>query len=111
MQENTHTPGPWKRGRALANTGVTPIRAVNGGVVVAHISHPKWGYEDCPQTPGAAEANASLIASAPDLLAALDGIMKWWMETPAFQEGTDEMPADLFDAARFAIAEAKGEAV
>lgn len=44
----------------------------------------------------------------PELLAALRGIMKWWMETPSFQNGEDDMPADLFDAARDAIAKATG---
>lgn len=29
----------------------------------------------------------------------LQDIMKWWQETPAFQEGNDEMPAELFDRA------------
>lgn len=46
--------------------------------------------------------------AGPELLAALQGIMKWWMETPAFADGEDDMPADLFDGARFAIAKATG---
>lgn len=46
--------------------------------------------------------------AAPELLAALQGIMKWWMETPAFTDGEDDMPADLFDGARFAISKATG---
>jgi hypothetical protein len=49
------------------------------------------------------EANARLIAAAPELLAALDGIMQWWMET----ESGDDMPMDLFDRAHDAIAKAK----
>lgn len=49
-----------------------------------------------------------LHGAAPELLAALKGIMKWWMETPSFQDGEDDMPADLFDAARHAITNAEG---
>lgn len=54
------------------------------------------------------DADDQAREAGPDLLAALQGIMKWWMETPSFQNGEDDMPADLFDAARDAIAKAKG---
>jgi hypothetical protein len=47
--------------------------------------------------------DARLIAAAPELLAALDGIIQWWMET----ESGDDMPMDLFDRAHGAIAKAK----
>lgn len=50
----------------------------------------------------------ALLAAAPELLEALDGIMKWWMQTDEFQNGEDSMPADLFDDARHAIAKAEG---
>lgn len=45
------------------------------------------------------EANARLIAAAPELRAALDGILQWWMES----DGGDDMPADLFDQAHAAL--------
>lgn len=48
--------------------------------------------------------NRSLIAAAPELLTALEGILQWWMES----DGGDDMPADLFDRAQAAIAKAKG---
>jgi hypothetical protein len=47
--------------------------------------------------------DARLIAAAPELLAALDGIMQWWMET----ESGDDMPMDLFVQAHDALAKAK----
>ena len=54
------------------------------------------------------DADGQAREAGPELLAALQGIMKWWMETPSFQDGEDDMPADLFDAARDAIAKATG---
>lgn len=51
-----------------------------------------------------AEKLLALAAAAPELLAALDGILQWWMES----DGGDDMPADLFDEAHAAIAKAKG---
>lgn len=49
------------------------------------------------------EANACLIAAAPELLAALDGIIQWWMGT----ESGDDMPSALFFQAHDALAKAK----
>lgn len=50
--------------------------------------------------------HARLAELAPELLASLDGILQWWMES----DGGDDMPAALFDRARAAIATAKGGA-
>lgn len=91
-----HTPGPW----SLNDTA----------------SHP-WGVEcesNIPGMPGKVCAvgylpNARLIAAAPELLEALEGIMKWWMETSSANDGEDCMPADLFDNALAAINKAKGD--
>jgi hypothetical protein len=52
------------------------------------------------------EADAGLIAAAPEMLAALDGILQWWMES----DGGDDMPADLFDRAQAALKAARGGA-
>lgn len=49
-----HTPGPWQVKCSPNVTGIYAVRAHNGV---------PWGDQD--------EANASLIAAAPDLLAAL----------------------------------------
>jgi hypothetical protein len=43
------------------------------------------------------------------MLAALEGLYKWWTETNAFQDGDDDMPAELFDGMRDAIAKARRE--
>ena len=50
--------------------------------------------------------HARMMELAPELLASLDGILQWWMES----DGGD-MPADLFDRAHAAIAKAKGGAL
>lgn len=54
-----------------------------------------------------AERLLALAAAAPELLAALDGILRWWMES----DGGDDMPVDLFDGAQAAIAKANGGAL
>lgn len=59
-----HTPGPW---RFIANhPGCIPAFDIRDaeGMMVAYLGHTR--------TPGQAEANARLIAAAPDLLAACE---------------------------------------
>ena len=65
--EAKHTPGPWKFGKELtARSGewLVSFDAGSKGRGIA-IAETRTG-------PGSEEANARLIASAPDLLAALD---------------------------------------
>jgi hypothetical protein len=52
-----------------------------------------------------------LSLAARDMLEALEAAFKWWTETPAFQDGGDEMRGEIFDAMRSAIARAKGGAL
>lgn len=47
--------------------------------------------------------DAHLVAAAPELRAALAGILTWWMES----DGGDDMPAELFDRAQEALAKAQ----
>lgn len=60
--------------------------------------------------PCATVARMQLEAAAPKMLAALEAVQKWWMETDGYQEGddADEMPAEVFDAIRFAIGAGRG---
>ena len=44
--------------------------------------------------------------AAPDMLDALQQIHAWWTSMPGFSEGEDDMPAEIFDAMRHAIAKA-----
>ena len=51
---------------------------------------------------------ARLMAASPRVLDALQKAFTWWTETTGFQDGEDEMPADVFDAMRFALTVATG---
>jgi hypothetical protein len=64
MTKTTHTPGPWSTGANSTLSIFSPI--VNGAykTTVAEACTQKIGIEE-------AEANAKLIAAAPDLLQAL----------------------------------------
>jgi len=90
------TPGPWRI------AGETPldyrIQADADGVFVGHIS--KLGAEGI--------ANARLIAAAPDLLAALEGLFEHCAMTHKhWGEGCNQREADAAQtAARAAIAKA-----
>jgi hypothetical protein len=75
------TPGPWEA--TLGASGMTAVEADNGTIVASYVS----------------EADARLIASAPDLLEAL-------IEVVAIAD----RKTDAFDRARAAIAKATGEA-
>jgi hypothetical protein len=85
-----HIPEPWYvafgADDAVIHNGVTNA-SVNDGAIA-------W------------KTNDRLIAAAPELLAALGGVMEWWMESA---DG-DEMPTDLFDRAHAALAKARGGA-
>ena len=53
------------------------------------------------------QANAKLIAASPKMFDALTKIAAWWMDTPDFKNGEDEMPAEVFDAMMDAIRSAQ----
>ncbi|MNO35951.1 hypothetical protein D3C76_260090 [compost metagenome] len=86
-----HTPGPWKVLREHDWHTGTKFGIV--GVV--------------PSNHTITEANASLIAAAPDLLEALE----WAMDRVGYHQrtGTNGSYCDQVDKARAAIAKAKGE--
>lgn len=90
--EQHYTPGPWHTQGCTIYSGKNRVAQT-------------WDTCDDFPTP-TMEADAGLIAAAPELLAALDGILQWWMES----DGGDDMPAALFDRARAAITKANGGA-
>ena len=81
-----HTPGPW-------NIGIN-----NGKYIVVPVPEDSATDIEC----GKNEANARLIASAPDLLAALE-------ELCADKYLSDPINADRMANARAALAKARGE--
>lgn len=94
-----HTPGPWQVGMAFDNYGETEIAIEHmtpaGNLVVAVALGGLQGQD----------ANASLIAAAPDLLAALQAIVKSLVDQD--DEGMIEHAQQMIDA-RAAIAKATG---
>jgi hypothetical protein len=87
----THTPGPWRAdcGGSGNQRGGFSVTAANDGVVICG----RMGWPHCADE---SEANARLIAAAPDLLAACKALV----------EG--EYDAPVMPMARAAIAKAEG---
>lgn len=90
----THTPGPWRHEKDFS------VRATNN-YEIAHVSH--MNYE----RGGTCEANARLIAAAPDMLEAL----KWAAEIlESYKNQKCGIHIDAIEKARAAIAKATGAA-
>jgi hypothetical protein len=86
-----HTPGPWTYSGMSAGAPLAIMDSV-GMQQVAQVAH-RWSLDGEYITPTEADANARLIASAPDLLAALASVCV------AFEEGEDVLPmAGAIDA-------------
>ena len=94
MEKQQHTPGPWAQG--TSNTGRSCVW-IDGHVEPEKTMGPDNTWIDC-----CTEANARLIAAAPDLLGALEEIV-----SAADGDGWSQIDADLRKA-RAAIAKAKG---
>lgn len=101
-----HTPGPWFiEHDASQFENHAAISAKTHGM----LAHVVWKMEDDDQTPEC-EANARLIAAAPDLLAALREISadyadRFDLESPSTNPGIKI----VIEQARAAIAKATGE--
>lgn len=91
MTTTTHTPGPWTH-----RTGTQLLEGSNGSVVCLV---PFGEYDD-------ADANARLIAAAPELLE----ILKRFVSVTAigFEERDEAAEGEVWDAAQAAIAKAEG---
>lgn len=100
-----HTPGPWMAHPYSSVAGcpisAQPDRAKNTIIIAAARSA---AAEDLAAFRAEIEANARLIAAAPDMLAALERIAD-----PA--PGVKRLPPWAVGIARAAIAKARGEAV
>lgn len=87
-----HTPGPWRAEGCTVYAGENRVAQT-------------WSEtHDGLPTP-TMEADARLIAAAPEVLKALRDILQWWTE----MDGEfDDMPVELWDQAQDAMAKAKG---
>lgn len=87
MSQNKHTPGPWEH-------------VGDGDVMAPFDATDKWyvaiAYDGLPD--GQHEANARLIAAAPDLLESLEAVIK-----------VADRDTDVFNRAKAAIAKARGD--
>ena len=90
-----HTPGPWNRQKSYA-TFYVEARLPDGLIQEVAAIGPTQHTEQ-------QEANAKLIAAAPDLLAALNAMMTH------MGMDEDEWNKPTFDQARSAIAKATGD--
>ena len=93
---NKHTPGPWF---AVADKGQTIIRTSRSSAAFSPLAIVKGDKRDTLKDQ---EANARLIAAAPDLLEALSEIIN--------DGGKFVMTNETHRKARAAIARARGEA-
>lgn len=89
MSAHKHTPGPW----CVEGVGIRAlVRAGTSGVIVA-VRHRLSAQEN--------EANARLIAAAPELLEALENILSNCLDSDGLSRA--------YENARAAIAKATGE--
>lgn len=76
MSRTTHTAGPWTASEFDGRYYVTPESDLC--LYVADINSPKEDPEGRYPTAAKRRANAELIAAAPEMLAALENIVKRW---------------------------------
>jgi len=99
-----HTPRPWKVGKGSFVIADSPAPGIHGSNMIEHYG----GHLICESV---SEANAHLIAAAPDLLEALEKclyIIGHPKDEPETLWRTDDEINDAYMQARAAIAKAKG---
>jgi len=101
----SHTPGPWKLGEFEEHCGYNCMSsAVSAGHAVFDGKH--YGQASCqdiePEAKARMIADARLTSAAPDLLEALETIMKY----PIIP---NTIGYEMVDTARAAIAKARGQ--
>lgn len=90
MNNTLHTPGPWQ---------VSPYGNITSkSLTIARVEQMPGNYESEKQ------ANARLIAAAPDLLAILNEVCM------QHDMGLNKIEASLYDIAKTTLRKAKGEA-
>ncbi len=94
MSDTRWTPGPWQNDHGLRVYAETPA----GFALIASTKHTD-----------ASSGDAALIAAAPDLYAALEKCKRVLSDLPSTNQGGTRTRA-AYDAARAALAKARGEA-
>lgn len=94
-----HTPGPWAAGPCCHISGWVEIEADAPGAVIASARN---------QPDEVNIANARLIASAPQMLEALEDAADYFHDIPESSVGGDDEAVRIASVIRAAIAAAKG---
>jgi hypothetical protein len=92
---NKFTPGPWEIGHDY---------------LIQTVATDGWEIAEIRQDTGDFEANARLIAAAPDLLEALEGMVSIYAVSTGVNSMACQVEQQLTAMARAAIARAQGEA-
>jgi hypothetical protein len=109
MPDPLHVPGPWQLGSEIEN-GCRPIHGTTrDGINWGSFAEVVVELEGSPSEEG--EANARLIAAAPDLLDALQSLLDECAKHHCFEFVSFDHPSvkPTFDVARAAIAKAVGK--
>ena len=104
---SAHTPGPWAVTTVGSCHGIHPAASDNERDDICRVAPHNYHPNGWQAAKGEAEANARLIAAAPDLLAALRALVG---EADLGEIDHDDETRRLLDAARAAIAKAIGGA-
>ena len=107
MTMSKHTPGPWTTPGTDGNERVISAQVKGRFRTIAHVYAP---YADKVESVDERDANASLIAAAPDLLDALKCLVDNWIEMYLAEGDTleDANRHDCIINASAAIAKAEG---
>ena len=100
--ETKHTPGPWTLGKGKVTIRETRETGSKGFIARCHMPG-EWRYRSEEES----EANARLIAAAPELMEALDTLTLVVGMTPI--KGNLEALQEAQDMARAAIKKATGQ--
>lgn len=109
----SHTPGPWSPGHMANNAHPCNCATIFsetclGGIATVHVGNGmpiSDGGNDCPPLPEA-QANACLIAAAPELLKACSDWIDWLKPDSPWREDAADHEARMLDAMRAAISKA-----
>lgn len=107
MNEPKHTPGPWMIDRH-ADNGELVVRCHSDKKIVANCQTDFYSSGSRENLMAEIQANARLIAAAPELLEALQNIVGIYNDSDRWTQGDEPEPVEI-QAARAAIAKATGE--